>query len=95
MNASHPNAAKDARRRDRAQLEQALRAAGAGEPRGNAIRCPFHDDRTRPRPSTPTNTASGGSSASPAGNRRWTCSTSPRPTPVNPSATNSASSAPA
>jgi hypothetical protein len=45
MNASHPNAAKDARRRDRGQLEQALRGAGAGEPRGNAIRCPFHDDQ--------------------------------------------------
>lgn len=45
MNAQHPDAAKDAKRRDRAQLEHALRAAGAGEPRGNAIRCPFHDDR--------------------------------------------------
>jgi hypothetical protein len=45
MNAPHPNAAKDARRRDRAELEQAVRAAGGDIVRGNAAKCPFHDDR--------------------------------------------------
>jgi hypothetical protein len=45
VNATHPDAAKDARRRDRAQLEHALRAAGGDVIRGNAVRCPFHDDR--------------------------------------------------
>jgi hypothetical protein len=45
VNAPNPDTAKDTRRRDRTQLEQAIRAAGGDVVRGNAVRCPFHDDR--------------------------------------------------